>query len=120
VGDELAVLDTPVEGDVRPREKVRLLTNGIDSVPFRLKNGAPVPNVKQDDSPRNKPKEVWDTKAHVFKLADPDELENYNRVMDLIGKGRAIHSFERMEWDDAAKNYVVFLRWIELYMELPK
>ena len=72
-----------------------------------------------DDSPRNRPQEVWETKAYVFNLAVEKDLAFYNKVVDMIGKGRAMHSFEKVEWDEKAANFVVFLRWIELYMELP-
>jgi len=106
-----------IEGSTRPR--TRLWGNGVDAVPYRQAQGRPLPLFKSDDSPQNKPKEVWDTKACVFHLADDADLLQYNTVMQMIGRGRAMHSFERVEWDSEAKNFVVFLRWVELFMEMP-
>ena len=110
----------PVKGDVQPKRRVRLWGNGIDPIPYRQTDDERVPDIKASDPPHRRPQEVWEAHACVFHLEKDEDLQDYNRIIGLIGKGRALHSFERVEWNDKRNNFVVFLRWIELFMEMPK
>jgi hypothetical protein len=109
----------PLEGDRVKKKKYRLFGVGTGDIPFRLPEGAPIPNLKNDDDQRLQPQEVFDTKAQVFDLSVPADLENYNKIVTLVGDGRAMISKEEVNWSSRRDNYVIFLRWMELFVEMP-
>jgi hypothetical protein len=92
----------------------------VDDIPYRAYEGETIPDVKDGDSPRARPREVSDGKARTFTLSDPEQLQAYNNVLDLIAKGRGMVWFEKVEWSEKRDSYVVFLKWIELFMEAPR
>jgi len=54
-------------------------------------------------------------KLHVkrFDLSDAEELKGYEEVCQQINDGHAQLSYEKMEYDETARQWVVLLRWIE-------
>jgi hypothetical protein len=50
---------------------------------------------------------------------EPD-VEMYNKVINMVGQGRAMISQERIDWNEQRGNYAVFLRWVELFLEIPE
>ena len=98
------------------RSKSQLLP-GIDGVPFRLPAGEQVPNLKQTDV--RQPVEVWDAHVKVFYLNSREDLKDYTTVVDQIAKGTCLLSAEDRQWDDSKKTFVIFLRWLSRYLEMP-
>lgn len=106
-----------VEGNVAPKQKYRLYGNG-GPVPFRRHPGQGLPDLKNNDDPKFRPQQVMDAKVRVFNMGDPDHLADYQRVADMVAKQRAMISKEEITWSEKQDNYVVFLRWVELFEEM--
>lgn len=93
---------------------------GYDNIPFRLPRGNQPLNLKQDDPEHMQPKPVADAYAKVFNLSTKKDLEEYNEVWDKAAKGTVLISREELQWSEKEQTFLAFLRWGELYLELPK
>lgn len=108
-----------INGDVTSRRRYRLFGNGVDSVPFRQFENQLLPLVKQDDPPQLKPVDVMDAKAQVFDMANATDLTAYNQIIDMVAKQRAAISTEQIQWSEKRDNFIIFMRWLELFIEAP-
>lgn len=93
---------------------------GIDNIPFRIPKNIQVPQLKQDDPAHMQPATVADAHAKVFNLGKQADLAEYNDVWDKAAKGIVLISKEESHWSDREQTFLVFLRWGELYLEIPK
>jgi len=61
------------------------------------------------------------TDAHVkvFNLNDEKDLKEYESIWDRAAKGLAVISAEERRWDPNKGAYIVFLRWGDIYIEVP-
>jgi hypothetical protein len=57
-------------------------------------------------------------KVGVFDLSVPEQLQQYEDVVDRAGRGEFILCREEVNWNAAKGHYVVFARWIEQQMEV--
>jgi hypothetical protein len=85
-------------------------------IPFRYKGQMPL--IKQDD--RLQPEIVKDAKARVFDLSNAKDLEAYQAIIHRVGRGTSAISVEERNWSDKRDCYVVFLRWLDLFTEIPE
>lgn len=99
------------------KPKVQILP-GIDGVPFRMPANEQIPFIKSTDT--RQPVEVLDAHVRIFDLSDKKDLKEYTEVMDMVAKGRCLFSAEDRQWDPEKKTFIVFLRWLTRFMEMPK
>lgn len=92
---------------------------GMDGIPFRLQAGQDMPFVKEDDPFHRRPQEVRDGRAKVFDLGKKEDLKEYNTIIDRAAKGQVLLSREDVQWDTKRQTFVAFVRWLELYLEVP-
>ena len=116
--DNVGVKD--VQADKGPELSPYRLFPGLDNIPFRLPKGQQVPSIKHNDPEHMQPRPVADAHARVFNLSKKNDLEEYNRVWDGAAKGTLLISREELQWSDKEQTFLAFLRWGELYLEIPK
>jgi hypothetical protein len=87
---------------------------GYDGIPFR---GRAIPNLKNDDA--RQPEEVWDGRARVFDFSVPDDVLEYNRIIDNVAKGIYILCAEDRYWSRKTDNIKIYARWAERFAEPP-
>lgn len=97
-----------------PTVKHSVTFPGIDGIPFR---GAGTPLLKKHEV--DKLVKVRDGKARVFNLGLPGDLQEYNRVWDCVVKGLYQGYAEERQWSEKEQVFFIFLRWAELYTEIP-
>jgi len=93
---------------------------GMDGLPFRLQPGQNFPMLKDDDPDYMQPQPVADAHVKVFNLNKKEDVKEYADVWDKAAKGLVIISAEERHWSDEIQNFKVFLRWGEVYLEIPK
>jgi len=91
---------------------------GIDGRRFRLRAGQELPLLKKDDPLQPEP--VADARVKIFDCSKQEDLSEYARVWDDAAKGDVMISAEERHWCDETQNFKIFLRWGEVYMEMPK
>lgn len=84
---------------------------GYDGVPFR----GPIPNVKETDPEHMQPQIGSKVHIEVFDLSDSDQLKRYRDACQMIANGFGKMSQERIEFNPTKKNWLVFIRWLELF-----
>lgn len=87
---------------------------GYEGLPFR---GQAAPNLKNDDE--RQPIEILDAKVGVFDLTKDEDLREYARIWDMIGKGKYLCSAEDRQYDEKISGWRVFLRYAQRYAEMP-
>lgn len=90
---------------------------GFDGQRFRLKPGQKMPLLKHDDPIQ--PTTVADAAARVFDLSNDDDLKDYAAIWDQAAKGEVMISAEERHWCETTQNFKIFLRWADVYLELP-
>jgi len=93
---------------------------GIDGLPFRLPVGDRVPDLVEDDAQSRRPVEVYDGKVRMFDMGKPEDVEEYAKIFDLVAKGVAQFAREEVHWNQKTNSFCVFLRWMEIYTEMPR
>jgi len=93
---------------------------GIGGMRFRLQAGQQFPQLKEDDPEYAQPQPVADAYARVFDLSNDDDLKEYVSIWDRAAKGEVIISAEERHWSEKTDNFKVFLRWGDVYLEMPK
>lgn len=91
---------------------------GLDGVPFRQRQGQPLPFLKESDEQR--PRLNLDVEARVFDMGIPSDVKAYNAVFSEIGKGSALLSKEESHWCDETQSFKIFLRWAKPILEMPQ
>ena len=94
-----------------------MILPGLEGKRFRLQSGQKMPMLKKDDPVQPTP--VADAHVQVFDLSKPKDLEKYTRVWDEAAKGDVMISVEERHWCEQAQNFKIFLRWGEVFLELP-
>lgn len=92
----------------------------MDGMHFRLHKGQSIPQLKDDDPDYMKPKPVADAHVRVFNMGDPQDVDDYAAVWDEAAKGHIMISAEERHWSEAIQNFKIFLRWGDMYLELPR
>jgi hypothetical protein len=95
------------------------ILSGIDGVRFRLRKGQAIPQLKDSDPDHLRPKPVADAYTRVFDMSDDEDLKEYTRVWNEAAKGHIMISAEERHWCDATQNFKIFLRWGDVYLEIP-
>jgi hypothetical protein len=83
--------------------------------PFRYPAGAPVPLLKGFELAAAR--QVSEGHVSVFSSARPEDMQRYDAVVDRVAKGYAVISREEVAWSESAQAFMIYLRWIEMYME---
>ena len=91
---------------------------GIDGQRFRLWPDQQLPLLKNDDPVQPIP--VADARVKIFDLSKPTDIREYEAVWDQAAKGEIIISSEEKQWCEGTQSWKVFLRWGEVYLEMPK
>jgi hypothetical protein len=84
---------------------------GYDGVPYR---GA-IPNVKQLDPEHKQPQVGAKVHVEILDLSKDEDLKRYRDVCQMIANDFGKISQERIEFDDKKKNWLVFIRWLEMF-----
>jgi hypothetical protein len=92
----------------------QVLFPGFDGIPYR---GRGVPNLKNEDA--RQPEEVWDGHARVFDFSIPEDIMEYNRIVDNIAKGIYVLCIEDRHWSEKTDNIKIYARWAERFAESP-
>lgn len=80
---------------------------GFNGVPFR----GDVPMLRDGDPETRQPQMAMQLHVRVFNLADPKDMEYYEKIWQLIANGFALKSSEEKVYDPESKNWRVFMRW---------
>lgn len=91
-----------------------------DGMRFRLHKGQTVPQLKNDDPSHLRPQPVADAHVKVFDMSNAEDVAEYTGVWDEASKGNIMISAEERHWSDAIQNFKVFLRWGDVYLEIPR
>lgn len=86
---------------------------GYEGIPYR----GPVPQLANNDAV--KPETVQDAKIKVLDTSKADDLQEYERICDNIAKGISLMSMEKVQWVEDTKSWMILIRYIELYAEMP-
>jgi hypothetical protein len=92
---------------------------GLSGIPYRAFNGEGVPDIKEDDPAHIRPQQVADGHVRIFDLSNVKDLADYTKIVDDVAKGHMLISREEIHWDTQNNKYVVFLRWLSLWLEKP-
>ena len=92
----------------------------FDGLPFRLKPGQSAPLLKEDDPMYMRPVTVADAHVKVFDMNKSSDLKEYAKIYDMAAKQKAIISAEERHWCDKTQSFHIFLRWGELFSEMPE
>ena len=112
VKDSTAVVDNVTQGS--------RIYPGLDGMRFRLRPGEKFPMLKEDDPDYFQPQPTADAYAKVFDLSNDEDLTEYASVWDCAAKGEVLISKEESHWSDKTDNFKIFLRWGDVYLEMPK
>jgi hypothetical protein len=85
---------------------------GIEGLPFR---GSSIPDLKETDPDKFRPKVGVQIFANVLNLADKEDMKYYQQILQLVGNGYAQVSVEERQYDSTIKSWHVFIRWILYY-----
>lgn len=85
------------------------------SIPIR----GPVRMQAQDDPPSERPQLVKDAHVRTFELWNPEDLEDYRKVVELVANERGRFGFFDAQWVDETRSWVVLVHWVEYYKEDP-
>jgi hypothetical protein len=88
--------------------------------PLRLYPGQRVPDIKRDDPDELKPQLRADAHVRMFYMGKPDDVREYQDIYTRVTRGQAVISADERHWGDKTQSFLVFLRWGELFLELPK
>ena len=90
---------------------VKTIEGTFEGLPYR----GPTINLKDTDRIESVLK--LNTKINVrrFDLSSREDLEEYERICQLIVEGKAQLSYELKQYSKADKNWVILIRWIELW-----
>mgnify|MGYP000944287671 CR=1 FL=1 len=102
-----------------PQPKTRVREVSVSSragMPFRSEG--PLPFLK--DHEFDNLQERYEARVGIFRTWVPEELQNYQNVMNKIAEGHAQLSREETNWIDADKGWMLFVRWIEIHLQVPK
>ena len=89
---------------------------GYNNVPFR---GVP-PFLKDEDDPSRLPKQAMQVYVDVFDMSDDEDRKYYSQVWQMAANGYCLISADERQYDDAKKNWRVFLRWALPYTYAPE
>jgi hypothetical protein len=107
----------PEQGTPLKEEGEYYVYKGMDGIPFRSTANS-APDLKALDA--KQPVIVCDAVVRIFDTANVEEFKAYQKVWDDIAKGRAKPSTEEKRWLPESRSWKIFLRWAQLYWEIPK
>ena len=84
---------------------------GYDGVPFR----GQIPNVKTTDPEYRQPQVGSVVHIEILDLTKDEHLKRYSEVCQMIANGFGKISQERIEFDNKKNNWIVFIRWLEMF-----
>ena len=87
-----------------------------EGLPFRGK----IPDLREDDPDYKQPQIGSEAHVTVYDLSNPEHLEHYQKVWQLIANGTAMLSAEERVYDPEIKNWRVFMRWADSFTFAPK
>lgn len=92
---------------------------GLDGIPFR--GDKPYAPITKEGDPIS-PKVVTDGRARVFDMSDDQDLTDYADLWSKLSSNpsRYILGFEEKQYNPQAKSWLVFMRWGEKWLEIPK
>ena len=99
--------------------KVKILP-GADGTRLRLYPNQAIPSIKDGDPDYMKPKPVADVYTRVFDLSVEKDITDYSNVWNSAVKGHVMISAEERHWSETTQNFKIFLRWGDVYLEIPK
>lgn len=88
----------------------------FQGLPFR---GDPSLFLKKDDPQWRQPQLRYEVHVRVFTLDDKDQLEAYTEVCQQVANGRAMVSYEKLEYDKDRRTWQVLLRWMDVFFQGP-
>lgn len=90
-----------------------LMFPGYEGLPFR---GNTVPILRQEEL-ETKLQVVGDGHARSFNFNKPEDVAEYNRIIDNVAKGIYEISMEKVDWSERENAYVSFVRWVQYQVE---
>jgi hypothetical protein len=88
---------------------------GLDGIPFKHVKGEMIPPITD---PERELEVKLAAHAKVFNLSDETDLKEYNEVIQRSTGVSTDISKEEMHWDDSKHSFIVFLRWVDRWLEL--
>ncbi len=92
----------------------------IDGVFEGLPYKGPLIYLKDDDPDDKRPVLVRELKVARFDTSKKDDLAQYQSVCQSIADGRAQLSMEKIEYVPESRNWIILMRWVELWYGPPK
>lgn len=90
---------------------------GFQGAPFK---GHSAPNLKEDDPDHKKPQIGLEPHVYILNMADKQDHEDYEGVMQLVALNYAVISVEERVYDPELKNWRIFLRWALTISYMPR
>ena len=84
-----------------------------DGVPFR---GAIAPMLREEEY-EVRAIRVCDAKVRTFDMSEPDDAAAYRDVLDRVMNGWYTITHTQRNWDPDKKCMIVYVEWVEQYME---
>ncbi len=84
---------------------------GWEGLPFK----GPPPDLKAGDPQFRQPQVGMKVHVEVLELSRPKDMRRYRTICQMVGNGYAQMSKEDMRYDEKAKHWRVFIRWLELF-----
>ncbi len=78
-----------------------------------------LPLIDKETPDKKKIQEIWNARVRVFKLSDPEDLIEYEKVWQAICDGLAVMCEHRTEFSATTGEFVALLRWADLKYKVP-
>jgi hypothetical protein len=75
---------------------------------------------KEKDPDANQPVLNHKAKTKIFHLDKPEDLDEYTAIWNKVCKGEAMIGAEDRQYDSLTKNWIVFVRWAEMFYTNPR
>lgn len=81
--------------------------------------GGQAPLIHPKDPDERQIQAHYISEVRVFDLADPDDLDEYNKVWQDISDGRSLLSAEDVKFSELTGKFLAFMRWVDVEYALP-
>jgi len=91
------------------------------NLPMRITgtNGR-VPLVPRDVAPHEDLMTKYYPRARTFRMWDKEDMDDYDEVMDKIGRGHAQLRDEDKQFVKDKQTWILFVSWVDIYLEKPE
>jgi len=93
---------------------------GLNGLVYRQYNGEDLPLFRDSDRPGVKPQLRFQGHARVFDMSNEDDVNSWERVIDLCSQQKAVLSNEEVHFNERTGNFMIYARWAEYFLQSPE